>query len=90
MSRPEIQAAAFVILAALREENDRGFYGAKYRTAHEVAQRADRSVSTATKWLSYLADKHLVDSTARSGRRGGWRINDEGRTLLNELDRGRS
>lgn len=80
--RLELQAASIAVLRALEAECDRGYGGPRYTTAHDVARRADRSVSTATKWLSHLAGQDLAISSARSGRKGGWKISDKGREAL--------
>jgi hypothetical protein len=81
-----VPAPAVRILEALESECDKGHYGPRYVTAHDVAWRADRSVSTATKWLSRLSVEHdLVIATWRSGKAGGWKISDKGREFLASL-----
>lgn len=78
-----MRVASIRVLKALREVNGRadGFVHIE-----DVAREAGVTKSTASKWLSALHHgSGLIDSGWDAGERGGWRINQSGRDLLDSL-----
>lgn len=81
----DLPAAAVHVLEALEREVDKGHYGPRYVTTEDVARAAGRSESTVTKWMSMMSVDHdFLIATWRSGKPGGWKINDRGRRWLVE------
>lgn len=78
-----MRVASIRILKALREVGGRA---AGHVHIEDVAREAGVGDSTASKWLSALHHgSHLIDSGWDAGERGGWKINQAGRDLLDSL-----
>jgi hypothetical protein len=77
------RVASIRVLKALREVGDRA---TGFVHIEDVAREAGVVNSTASMWLSGLYHgSRLIDSGWDAGERGGWKINDAGRALLDSL-----